>query len=82
MNTAKLTNVEIYNWPTTGKQYACGLISEDSQKRFIDGYPVRTSYIQEIKDVAGVMCITTLNTTYSVAGKILYMNKGDNNVIS
>ncbi len=82
MNTAKLSNVEIYIWPTTGKQYACGLISEDSQRRFIDGYPVRTSYIQEIKDVAGVMCITTLNTTYIVVGKILYMDKGDNNVIS
>ena len=82
MNTAKLTNVEIYTWPTTGKQYACGLISEDGQKRFIDNCPVRTSYIQEIKDVAGVMCITTLNTTYIVVGKILYMNKGDKNVIS
>jgi len=82
VNTAKLTNVEIYIWPTTGKRYACGLISEDSQKRFIDNYPVRTSYIQEIKDVAGVMCITTLNTTYIVVGKILYMDKGDKNVIS
>lgn len=82
MNTAKLTNVEIYNWPTTGKQYACGLISEDSQKRFIDGYPVRTSYIQEIKEVDGVTQIVTMNTTYIVVGKILYMNKGDKNVIS
>lgn len=82
MNTAKLTNVEIYTWPTTGKRYACGLISEDSQKRFIDNYPVRTSYIEEIKNVAGVTVITTLNTTYTVVGKILYMDKGDKNVIS
>jgi len=82
VNTAKLTNVEIYKWPTTGKQYAYGLISEDSQKRFIDGYPVRTSCIQEIKEVDGVIQIKTLNTTYIVVGKILYMNKGDKNVIS
>ena len=82
MNTAKLTNVEIYKWPTTGKQYAYGLISEDSQKRFIDGYPVRTSCIQEIKEVDGVIQIKTLKTTYIVVGKILYMNKGDKNVIS
>lgn len=82
MNTAKLSNVEIYKWPTTGKQYACGLISEDSQRRFIDGCPVRTSDIQEIKEVAEGLCITTLNTTYIVVGKILYMNKGDKNVIS
>lgn len=82
MNTAKLTNVEIYKWPTTGKQYAYGLISEDSQKRFIDGYPVQTSCIQGIKEVDGVIQIKTLNTTYIVVGKILYMNKGDKNVIS
>jgi len=82
VNTAKLTNVEIYKWPTTGKQYAYGLISEDSQKRFIDGYPVQTSCIQEIKEVDGVIQIKTLNTTYIVVGKILYMNKGDKNVIS
>ena len=72
MNTAKLTNVEIYKWPTTGKRYAYGLISEDSQKRFIDGYPVQTSCIQEIKEVDGVIQVKTLNTTYIVVGKILH----------
>ena len=48
MNTAKLTNVEIYKWPT-GKQYAYGLISEDSQKRFIDNYPVRTATFMRLR---------------------------------
>lgn len=80
MNTAKLTNVEIYIWPTTGKRYACGLISEDSQKRFIDNYPVRTSYIEEIKEGDGVTQIKTLNTTYTVVGKILHMDKGEGQI--